>query len=111
MKDGDIWNCYEQGVVQKGPETVAFTKVKGHATDLMVEKGEATERDQKGNDRADKNADKGAAEGKKAMNILASFFASGKIPPSFLSKTVLAVANSMLRRSWAVLRTSVVLFP
>ena len=39
MPDGDLWQAFQHAVVAKGPHAVDLSKVKGHATDEMVEKG------------------------------------------------------------------------
>ena len=46
----------------KGPRSVRVTKVKGHATDEMVNEGRVKPEDKAGNDVADKAADKGAEQ-------------------------------------------------
>ena len=63
MKNGDLWEVFTNIVLRRGPETAAISKVKGHATDEMVAEGQVRLSDKKGNDRADKAAEKGAATG------------------------------------------------
>ena len=60
MKNGDLWQTFTRMVGERGPETIAISKVKGHATDAMVNAGEVRRFDQIGNDSADKAADRGA---------------------------------------------------
>ena len=39
MRDGDLWQVFADVVRQRGPHSVIITKVKGHATDQMVQDG------------------------------------------------------------------------
>ena len=48
MKDGDLWQLFTDLVLQRGPETVVITKVKGHATDDMVKEGKVQPADKEG---------------------------------------------------------------
>ena len=41
IRDGDLWELFEQIVKQRGPKSVRITKVKGHATQEMVDEGKA----------------------------------------------------------------------
>ena len=52
----------EAAVNSKNPGAIKLTKVKGHATEEMVQKGEVAERDKECNDQADKAADKGVVD-------------------------------------------------
>ena len=47
---------------QRGPWSVTITKVKGHATQEMVDEGKVEEEEKKGNDGSDEAADLGATE-------------------------------------------------
>ena len=62
VKNGDLWQSIEEAVLAKGPRSVRVTKVKGHATDEMVNEGRVKPEDKAGNDVADKAADKGAEQ-------------------------------------------------
>ena len=62
MKGGDLWEVFANIVQRRGPETVTISKVKGHATDEMVKEGQVRLSDKKGNDNADRAADRGATE-------------------------------------------------
>ncbi len=59
QKDGDLWSIFFQVVATKGHASVRFTKVKGHATDEMVDQGRVLPEDKRGNDRADEVANEG----------------------------------------------------
>ena len=60
IKNGDLWQAFANMVAVRGPQTVAISKVKGHATDEMVRSGDVRHFDKLGNDRADEAADLGA---------------------------------------------------
>jgi len=45
---------------QRGPSSAIITKVKGHATEEMVQQGKVKEEEKRGNDWADTAADEGA---------------------------------------------------
>ena len=62
MRDGDRWEVFADLVEQRGPHTVSITKVKGHATNEMVEQGKVEGGDKQGNDAADVAADCGAID-------------------------------------------------
>ena len=61
-KNGDLWESIEEAIKIKGPESVKVAKVKGHATEEMVEEGKCKAKDKEGNDKSDKAADKGAEQ-------------------------------------------------
>lgn len=60
-KYGDLWEAFEWNIVAKGSQSVGLTKVKGHATNEMVESGQVRWVHTDGNDEADKAADMGVA--------------------------------------------------
>ena len=60
MKDGDLWQLFDRTVASKTPNAITMTKVKGHATMEMVDKGEVVAEEKDGNDEADYAAEKGA---------------------------------------------------
>ena len=68
MKNGDLWEVFANIVWQRGPESVTISKVKGHATDEMVDEGKVRLQDKKGNDNADSAADKGATSSQKKVH-------------------------------------------
>ena len=45
QKDGDLWQEYWRMILLKSPTAVRHSKVKGHATDQMVEEGVVLRRD------------------------------------------------------------------
>ena len=53
QKDGDVWAAIWNAIIQKRPQAVKVTKVKGHATEEGVRAGRATEVDKMGNAVAD----------------------------------------------------------
>ena len=57
--DGDMWQQYFRFAKAKRVEAIAITKVKGHATEKMVEQGLVRPQDKVGNDKADEAADEG----------------------------------------------------
>ena len=59
QKDGDLWHLYYQHVKAKGTNSIAITKVKGHATQAMVDDGTVQPEHKVGNDMADEAADEG----------------------------------------------------
>ena len=58
LRDGDLWQQYQQCLQAKGPTSVRLTKVKGHATREDVARGRSTAMHKFGNDTADLAADK-----------------------------------------------------
>ena len=61
QRDGDLWYMYYQHATAKTTTAITITKVKGHATDNMVDTGQVAAADKLGNDKADKAADEGVA--------------------------------------------------
>ena len=57
QKDGDLWAMLHRYLQAKGAHAVAFSKVKGHATDSDVMEGKVRADDKKGNDHADAAAE------------------------------------------------------
>ena len=62
VKNGDLCQSIEEAAIAKGPKTVEASKVKGHATEEMVEAGIVRREDKRGNDISDEGADRGAEE-------------------------------------------------
>ena len=60
--DGDLWQLYWEGLLARGPRTIAIRKVKGHATMQHVADGVATLEEKVGNDTADLYAGQGIRE-------------------------------------------------
>ena len=57
--DGDVWRVYFEHATAKQVGSIAITKVKGHATQNMVDQGLVQPQDKIGNDKADEAADEG----------------------------------------------------
>ena len=76
MKNGDLWQAFTNMVSQRGPETIAISKVKGHATEAMVQAGEVRQADKAGNDSADVAADRGATRSQARVQAFGSSYAS-----------------------------------
>ena len=74
MKDGDLWEQFQKTVEAKGPKWVKLRKVKGHATDEMVDEGKVEGHEKLGNDKADISADKGATEEDRRLNDFADLY-------------------------------------
>ena len=65
MKDGDLWENFAEAVKQREAFSVWISKVKGHATQEMVDEGkveEEEEEEKKGNDESDKAAGMGSTK-------------------------------------------------
>ena len=72
--DGDLWAIFWELVNAKGPVSVTFSKVKGHATKADVQLGIASERDALCNGKADALATKGRQERDDSLSQLAEYF-------------------------------------
>ena len=57
--DGDLWEQAWIGLLARGAGNQQMRKVKGHATDEMVNNGTVKKEDKVGNDKSDENADLG----------------------------------------------------
>ncbi len=53
VRDGDLWDVLQHAVRAKTPDSIAISKVKGHATDRHVLDGVTTQWHKDGNDAAD----------------------------------------------------------
>ena len=62
MKNGDLWQHFYVSTATKGLQAVTLSKVKGHATQQMVDEGEVEAKHKEGNDRADKVAEEGVVD-------------------------------------------------
>ena len=60
--DGDLWEVAWEAIQTRGIFNRYLRKVKGHAIAEDVRKGKSTAQDKEGNDRSDKNADKGVEQ-------------------------------------------------
>ena len=58
MANGDLWQHFMKMIKAKGHRVVRTTKVKGHATEAMIEEGLVRKEDKQGNGEADKAAGK-----------------------------------------------------
>ena len=56
-------------VRQRGPNSAKVTKVKGHATEEMVQQGKVKAEEKKGNDHADEAVDAGATQSQGRLSI------------------------------------------
>ena len=57
--DGDLWEIFWGAILTRGPDTCAFTWVKGHATEEDIVKGITDANRRYGNDQADRAANEG----------------------------------------------------
>ena len=57
QQDGDLWAHYHKQLVAKGPLSARLTKVKGHATQAMVDQGLLTATQRAGNHMVDATAE------------------------------------------------------
>ena len=67
---------FAKSTIAKGPRAICITKVKGHATQEMVDEGTVKAAHKEGNDGADKGADKGAVEEQQELSDAARKYAS-----------------------------------
>ena len=74
-KDGDLWEHAQKMMQRKGPERIKTVKVKGHATEEMVEKGVVRRVDKKGNDKADEAAGRGSHGEQRRLHALTTLYA------------------------------------
>ena len=76
MKNGDLWSFFAKSTQARGAQAVRLSKVKGHATQEMVEKGTVRETDKMGNDEADVGADEGAVGEQQELSTAARKYAT-----------------------------------
>ena len=74
MKDGDLWEMFAKAVEERGPGCTKISKVKGHATQEMVDAGEVEKQAKEGNDNADDAAEKGAVTIQKVTQQMADIY-------------------------------------
>ena len=73
-KDGDMWEVFGHIVEDKGNHAIRFVKVKAHAEEADVLSGVTTDRNKKGNGKADEVAGEAAAIiGKSKLDLLAAY--------------------------------------
>ena len=72
--DGDLWEIGWNAILSRGAASQDIRKVKGHATDEMVQTGQATAEDKRGNSNADEVADYGATQSQGRLKHLAELF-------------------------------------
>ncbi len=87
-RDGDLWAIFHQFAIAKGHEAIRVTKVKGHATSVMAEKGEVEAEDEKGNDSADAAAKQGNELHGEGICKIASWFAGRQQRYIYLIKDI-----------------------
>ena len=73
--DGDMWHMYFRHAAAKHTAAIAISKVKGHATQSMIDQGTVVEADKIGNDKADEAADEGVELFGEAVVRLSRHFA------------------------------------
>ena len=59
QQDGDLWEIMNESIQSRGHESIKAKKVKGHATEAMIEAGLVEPEDKDGNDWADAAAGRG----------------------------------------------------
>ena len=74
-ENGDIWKFFAESTLAKGPRAITLTKVKGHASQGMVDEGKVDEEQKKGNDGADEGANKGAEEEQQGLSTVVKNYA------------------------------------
>ena len=74
IRDGDLWELFEERVKQRGPKSVRTTKVEGRATQEIVNEGKVRAEDKERNDNADEAADMGATTSQGKLHIFAEIF-------------------------------------
>ena len=77
MANGDLWQHFSRMIFAKGHKAVRSSKVKGHATEEMIEEGVVRKVDKDGNDQADAAAGKGSKEAQESLASLVATY-SGK---------------------------------
>ena len=75
-KDGDLWEHAQRMLIRRGPESVKTIKVKGHATDEMIESGAVSRDDKTWNDQADEAAGRGSKGEQRRLHALAGLYAT-----------------------------------
>ena len=86
VKNGDLQQSIEEGVIQKGEGSLKASKVKGHATEEMVEEGKVRRKDKEGNDISDEGADRGAGKPISKLQLLDMYSVKGISSIKYLCK-------------------------
>ncbi len=72
--DGDLWGLFADLVMQRGPNSIRVTWVKGHSKQTHIDRGITTPWRKRGNDRADKIAsEKGHGAHPDGLHVLSEF--------------------------------------
>ena len=87
-----------EGLLTRGPQTVTWEKVKGHATAKHIEQGLATEETKDGNDWADHCATKGIEQHQHGATQLAKWLASRQKDYAKLMGKVQAIIVAVLQK-------------
>ena len=74
-RDGDLWEHAQRMLLRRGPESIQTIKVKGHATEEMLEIGKVKAEDKKGNDKADEAAGRGSRDEQRRLFALTELYA------------------------------------
>ena len=74
----DLWEVFTDLARTRGPQTVTITKVKGQATQEMVDEGEVEEDDVEWNNTADKAAGMGLSKARRRPTATAQCTAGGR---------------------------------
>ena len=69
-----MWENFAELVRERGPESVVITKVKGHATQQMVDEGKVEKDEKEGNDQADEAAEAGATKSQGRVQTFAETY-------------------------------------
>ena len=62
QQNGDLWQSFWHGLVERGPDSVKTKWVKGHAKQVHIDAGITNERWKRGNDHGDTAANRGVKE-------------------------------------------------
>ena len=99
LPDSDLWEWFARLVKAKGADAVKLTKVKGHATDEMVNQGKVKADHKEGNDASDEAADIGVEQHGNGLLELSIFFAAKQTSYGGVmlevAKFVLAIMNEV----------------
>ena len=71
--DGDLWKLVWEGLLTRGPRSITWQKVKGHAKEEHIARGEATQATKEGNDCADHYASRGIKQHDEAAVVTAKW--------------------------------------
>ena len=74
MSDGDLWATFFHNAAVRGSQSIKVTWVKGHATELDIEKGVSNAKLKKCNAASDTNATCGLTQHENMLHDIASYF-------------------------------------